>query len=79
MKRILSACLCQLIHFSVKVNVSAEEQHRMVAEEYEKYRHSLERSRTKYKILQELYQEDGSLMIEIRREYALSPVGNYLD
>ncbi len=78
MKRILAACLCQLIHFSTSAKLPFEEEKKAVQEEYLDYKLNLDRTLTKYKILKELPQKDGSLIIEIRKEYAMSPVGSYL-
>ena len=39
----------------------------------------LDKNRTKYKILSEKTQEDGSVIIEIKKQYNTSPIGNYLD
>jgi len=52
---------------------------KMVQEEVKRYKEGLDRSRTKYKILSEEIQEDGSVIIEIKKQYNASPVGTYLD
>ena len=39
----------------------------------------LERNRTRYKIVDEAEQEDGSVVIRIIKQYNRSPVGDYLD
>ena len=39
----------------------------------------LDRNHMQYKILSEERQEDGSVMIEIIKQYNCSPVGTYLD
>ena len=39
----------------------------------------LDRNHMQYKILSEERQEDGSVMIEIIKQYNSSPVGTYLD
>lgn len=43
------------------------------------YKASLDRSRTKYKIIDETEQPDGSVVIRIRKQYNNAPVGSYLD
>lgn len=48
-------------------------------EEVKKYKEQLDRSRTQYKILLEETQTDGSIMIEIKKQYNASSVGSYLD
>ena len=52
---------------------------KLVKEEVEKYKASLDKSRTKYKIVSEETQSDGSVMIKIIKQYNTSPVGDYLD
>jgi hypothetical protein len=52
---------------------------RIVQEEIAKYKASLEKSGTKYKILEETEQPDGSVIIKIKKQYNSSPVGSYLD
>ena len=50
-----------------------------VDEEVKKYKEHLEKNHTKYKILSEEQQADGSVILEIKKQYNTSPVGNYLD
>ena len=45
----------------------------------EKYKAQLEKSGTEYRILSEKTNEDGSIVIEIKKQYNTSPVGDYLD
>ena len=52
---------------------------RAVKEEVEKYKASLDKSRTKYKIIEETEQGDGSVIIKIKKQYNSAPVGSYLD
>ena len=52
---------------------------RLVREEDEHYKQTLERNRTRYKIVDEAEQEDGSVVIRIIKQYNRSPVGDYLD
>ena len=47
--------------------------------EVEQYKKDLERKNTRYKILEETEQADGSIVIKIIKQYNSSPVGNYLD
>ena len=51
----------------------------LVKEEVERYKHQLDRNHTQYKILAENEQSDGSVIMEIKKQYNTSPVGNYLD
>jgi len=78
MKRVQAACICQTLHFFQKDEVTKSIQEKMANEELEKYKLSLERSRTQFRILEETKQDDGSLVIKIIKQYNNSPVGNYL-
>ena len=79
MKRIKEACICQTLHFMLKEDVSHDYAVRVVQEEVEKYKASLDRSGTKYKIIEENTQADGSVIIKIKKQYNSAPVGSYLD
>lgn len=79
MKRVKSACITQTLHFLLKEDVSHDYAIKLVSDEVKKYKEQLNRSRTKYKILSEETQSDGSVIIEIKKQYNTSPVGNYLD
>ena len=52
---------------------------KLVNDEVEKYKTSLERNNTKYKIIEETVQPDGSVIMKIKKQYNYSPVGSYLD
>ena len=47
-----------------------------IVQECEKYKAQLEKSGTKYKILSEKTKEDGSIVIEIKKQYNSSPWRN---
>ncbi len=79
MKRVKSACICQTIHFMLKDGISSEENKSQVAIEVERYKKGMDKNSTKYKIVSEEIQEDGSVIIVIKKQYNQSPVGNYLD
>lgn len=79
MKRVKAACITQTLHFMLKEDVGTEYAKQLVQEEVKKYKNGLDKSGTKYKILSEETKEDGSVMIEIKKQYSTSPVGNYLD
>lgn len=79
MKRIKEACLQQTVHFQLKDDLDHELAVKMVQEEYEHYKKMLERKNIKYKISEEIPQEDGSLMIRIKKQYLHHEVGNYFD
>ena len=79
MKRVKAACICQTLHFQMKEDLEHSIAARMVYEEVEHYKQALERNRTRYKIVDEAEQEDGSVIIRIIKQYNQSPVGDYLD
>ena len=79
MKRVKAACICHTLHFMLKDDLGHDYAVKMVKEEVEKYKASLDKNRTKYKIVSEETQSDGSVMIKIIRQYNTSPVGDYLD
>lgn len=79
MKRVQAACICQTLHFILKEDIDHSLAARQVAEEVAHYKDSLERSRTKYKILEETKLPDDSIVIKIKKQYSTSPVGDYLD
>lgn len=79
MKRIVSACITQTLHFRLKEGETGEYAKKAVKEELRKYKENLDKARTKYKILSEEEQQDGSVIIEIKKQYNASPVGTYLD
>lgn len=79
MKRVKAACITQTLHFMLKEDLGRDYARKMVEEEVKKYKAGLERTGTKYKILSEEIQEDGSVIMEVKKQYNASPVGNYLD
>ena len=79
MKRVKAACICQTLHFMLKDDLGHDYAVKLVKEEVEKYKASLDKNRTKYKIVSEDTQSDGSVMIKIIKQYNTSPVGDYLD
>lgn len=78
MKRIKVACIMQTLVFSNHNGETTEYAKKMIQKEYEKYKEQLDKSRTKYVILSEKVNDDGSIIIEIKKQYNTSPVGDYL-
>ena len=78
MKRVKEACICQTLHFMLKEDIDHEYAVKLVKDEIEKYKASLEKSRTQYKIVSEDAQPDGSVIIKIIKQYNTTPVGDYL-
>lgn len=79
MKRVKAACITQTLHFLLKEDFGHDYAIKLVNEEVKKYKDQLDRNKTQYKILSEETLEDGSIMIEIKKQYNTSPVGHYLD
>lgn len=79
MKRVKAACITQTLHFMLKEDLGHDYAVQLVNEEVKRYKSQLDKSGTKYHILSETVQPDGSVMIEIKKQYNTSPVGNYLE
>ncbi|MBO5353085.1 MAG: hypothetical protein J6A77_07275 [Lachnospiraceae bacterium] len=79
MKRVKAACITQTLHFLLKEDVGQEYAKKLVTEEVKKYKDSLDKNKIQYKILSEETQADGSVIIEVKKQYNTSPVGHYLD
>lgn len=78
MKRIKAACITQTLHFMLKDDFEHNYAMKCVKEEVEKYKRDLEWKGIKYNILREEEQNDGSIIIEIKKQYNSAPVGNYI-
>ena len=79
MKRVKAACICQTLHFMLKEDVAHDYAVRLVRDEVAKYKKNLERNHTRYKIVEETEQPDGSILVKVIKQYNTSPVGDYLD
>ena len=79
MKRVKAACICQTLHFLPKEDVEHNYAVKLVREEVAHYKATLDRNRTKYRILEELTQEDGSILVKVVKQYNACPVGDYLN
>lgn len=79
MKRVKAACICQTLHFMLKEDVAHDYAVRLVQDEVAHYKKNLERNHTRYKIVEETEQPDGSILVKVIKQYNTSPVGDYLD
>ena len=79
MKRVKAACIIQTLHFLLKEDVGHDYAVQLVNEEVKKYKEQLNKNKVQYKILSEETQSDGSIIIEIKKQYNSSSTGNYLD
>lgn len=71
MKRVQAACILQTLVFQQKDDTcfSKEKKTALNKEEVEKYKASLEKHKTRYQIVEETEQEDGSILIRVRKQY----------
>lgn len=71
MKRVKAACILQTLVFSQKpeMGYSKESALRINQEEIERYKKNLERTRTKYQIVDTVEQSDGSVILRVRKQY----------
>lgn len=79
MKRVKAACICQTLHFMLKEDVGHDYAVKLVQQDIEHYKANLNRNRTQFKIVEEVEQPDGSMIIKVIKQYNNSPIGNYLD
>lgn len=63
----------------LKENTDHDYAVKLVSEEVEKYKGQLNRRKIQYKILSEEIQTDGSVIMEIKKQYNSSPTGHYMD
>ena len=71
MKRVKAACILQTLVFSQKpeLGYSKERALKINPDEIEHYKATLERSKTRYQIDYMVEQEDGSIVIHVRKQY----------
>ena len=79
MKRVKAACIIQTLHFLLKEEVGHDYAVQLISEEVKKYKEQLNKNKVQYKILSEEAQADGSVIIEIKKQYNSSPTGKYMD
>lgn len=63
MKRVKAACICQTLHFMLKEDVGHDYAMELVKQEVEQYKKKLDRNHTRYKIIGEAEQPDGSITV----------------
>ena len=80
MKRIQAACLEQTLRFFNRdETLAGEDARKAVAEEVETYRRRMERNHVRYQIVSEQTQEDGSVLLQVKKQYNGHEYGTYLD
>lgn len=80
MKRVKAACILQTLIFMQKdgLGLSRDRILAMNKDEVEKYKQSLERTNTKHVIVDELEQDDGSIVVHVKKQYSTTAdVGEY--
>lgn len=79
MKRVKAACICQVLHFMLKDGAEKELAVQLVQQEVAAYKDDLKQKKTKHRILREEVQPDGSVVMEIIKQYSNNDTGKYLD
>ncbi len=71
MKRVKSACILQTLVFAQKpeMGYSKDRALQINKEEIKHYKATLERTRTRYQIVDTSEQEDGSVVVHVRKQY----------
>ena len=71
MKRVKAACILQTLVFAQKPDAgySKERALKINKEEFEHYKATLERTKTRYQIVDTSEQEDGSIVVRVRKQY----------
>lgn len=71
MKRVKAACILQTLVFAQKPEseLSKERALQINRDEIEHYKKSMERAKTRYIIVDETEQEDGSIIVQVKKQY----------
>lgn len=71
MKRVKAACIFQTLIFAQKEDCGfpREQQLKLNRDEVDRYKSSMDRCRTRYKITEETEQQDGSILLRVRKQY----------
>ena len=71
MKRVKAACILQTLVFAQKpeMGYSKDRALQINKEEIEHYKATLERAKTRYQIVDTVEQEDGSIVVHVRKQY----------
>ena len=77
--RFLLRLFYKFSHFTLKDGLDHLYAVKQVKEEVETYKKNMERNHTKYKIVEQTEQPDGSIIVKIIKQYNAAPVGDYLN
>ena len=71
MKRVKAACILQTLVFSQKPDcgLTREQQLKINHNEVSHYKATMDRNRTRYQIVEETEQADGSVLVRVRKQY----------
>lgn len=71
MKRIKAACIQQTLVFAQKEDcgLTREQQRKRNHDEISSYKATMDRRHTKYQIVEETDQSDGSVLVRVRKQY----------
>lgn len=71
MKRVKAACILQTLIFAQKpeTGYTKERALKINKEEFEHYKVTLDRAKTRYQIIDAVEQEDVSLVVHVRKQY----------
>lgn len=71
MKRVKAACILQTLVFAQKPEMGYSKDRALAInkEEIEHYKATLERAKTRYQIVDTFEQEDGSIVVHVRKQY----------
>lgn len=71
MKRVKAACILQTLVFAQKPEMGYSKDRALTInkEEIEHYKATLERAKTRYQIIDTVEQEDGSIVVHVRKQY----------
>lgn len=71
MKRVKAACILQTLVFAQKPEMGYSKDRALAInkEEIEHYKATLERAKTRYQIIDTVEQEDGSIVVHVRKQY----------
>lgn len=79
MKRIQYACLEQTIRFMLKDDIPHEEAVAMLRRELDGYKTHLDHAHTRYRIVSEATEPDGSITLKLKKQYNGYSCGDYLN
>ena len=78
MKRVKAACICQVLHFMLKDGLEPSVAVPMAQREAESYKQELKQKNIRHRIVSEEIQPDGSVVMEIIKQYSTNDTGKYL-